>query len=48
MSTWRVRVSIDLAGIGAAFGRERPPVHDGDRDGAGHFAERIAGSPIAH
>jgi len=38
----RVHVSIDLAGIRAAFGRERPAVHDGDWDGAGYLAERIA------
>lgn len=37
----RVRVSIDLAGIRAAFERERPAVRDGDWDGAGYLAERV-------
>ncbi len=40
--TCRVRVSIDLACIRAAFPRECPAVLDGDWDAAGYVAERIA------
>lgn len=41
MPTYRVRVSLDLAGIRACFPRERPPVAGEDWDAAAYVDERI-------
>lgn len=42
MPAYRVRVSLDLAGIRASFARERPPVEDDDWDQEAYVRERIA------